>query len=152
MAERLAHTVKGTAGNLAAGPVQSAAGVLEKAIRDGADAAQVETLRAQLAEALDRLSSALRPLLADPASAPASTAAPPMDPAALRPVVERWARLLAECDAKTSDDLEREGDALRDLFAGGEGFARFARQVKAYDFEGALEALRHAAGAKGIES
>ena len=62
VAERLAHTVKGTAGNLAAGPVQAAAGALEKAIRDGVEAARVESLRAQLGEALGRLSSALRPV------------------------------------------------------------------------------------------
>src|SRR5262249_28881340 len=40
-AERLAHTVRGVAGNLAAGPVHSAAGALEKAIRDGADPTRV---------------------------------------------------------------------------------------------------------------
>ncbi|HEX5578438.1 MAG TPA: response regulator, partial [Candidatus Limnocylindria bacterium] len=118
VAERLAHTVKGTAGNLAAGPVQAAAGALEKAIRDGVEAARVESLRLQLGEALGRLSSALRPWLAETAGAPApvAAAAPPIDPAALKPLVERWARLLAECDARTSDDLERDGYELRALF------------------------------------
>jgi hypothetical protein len=72
-----------------------------------------------------------------------------MDPSGLAPVVARWARLLEECDARTSDDLEREGDALRALF-GPEGFARFTRLVTAYDFEGALAALRAAAGEKGL--
>ena len=63
-----------------------------------------------------------------------------------RSVVDRWARLLAECDAQTSDDLEREGHELRALFGGAEGFARFAKLVTAYQFEEALAALRHAAG------
>ena len=70
VAERLAHTVKGTAGNLAAGPVQAAAGALEKAIRDGIEATRVESLRAQLGEALRSLSQALRPALADAADTP----------------------------------------------------------------------------------
>jgi CheY-like chemotaxis protein len=151
VAERLAHTVKGTAGNLAPVPVQTAAGVLEKAIREGAPAAPAESHRLLLGEALGRLCSALRPLLADSAPAPAAPplAAPHLDPAALKPLVERWSRLLAECDAKTVDDLEREEAALRGLFGAPEAFARFARLVTAYDFDGALAALRRAAGDKG---
>jgi two-component system sensor histidine kinase/response regulator len=152
-AERLAHSVKGVAGNLAAGPVQAAAGALEKAIRDGGDAASLEPLRVELGRALGRLSSALRPWLAHEGAAPdvASTAAAPaLDPAALKPIVDRWVRLLEECDAKTSDDLEREGRELRALFGAEPAFARFARHVTAYEFEDALAALRSAAGERGL--
>jgi two-component system sensor histidine kinase/response regulator len=155
VAERLAHTVKGVAGNLAAGPVQAAAGALEKAIRHGTEPARVETLRTQLAEALARLSSKLRPLLSNPApppaEAPARPAPPLLDPAALRPVVERWARLLAESDTASLDGLEREGDLLHALFGDAGALAAFTEQVKAYDFEGGLESLRRAAARKGIE-
>jgi two-component system sensor histidine kinase/response regulator len=150
-AERLAHTVKGVAGNLSAGPVQTIAGALEKAIRDGADAASVEPMRAQLADAVGRLSSALRPWLADGAGpTPAAAPTPTVDRAKLAEVVKRWSRLLAECDAGTSDGLEREGDVLRALFGGDPGFARFARLVTAYEFDDALVALRQAAGQRGI--
>jgi two-component system sensor histidine kinase/response regulator len=155
VAERLAHTVRGVAGNLAAGPVQAAAGALENAIRHGAEPARVETLRTQLAEALDRLSSKLGPLLSNSepilAEAPARPAAPPADPAALRPVVERWARLLADCDAASLDGLEHDGDLLHALFGDAGTFAAFTKQVKAYDFEGGLESLRRAAARIGIE-
>ena len=58
--------------------------------------------------------------------------------------------MLAECDASTSDSLEREGDALRALFGGGEAFARFAELVNGYEFESALGALRAAASEKGV--
>jgi two-component system sensor histidine kinase/response regulator len=153
VAERLAHTVKGTAGNLAAGPVQAAAGALEKAIRDGATVKRLEPLRAELGEALRRLEAALRPWLAaqTPAAPPVpDAAAPSLDAAALKTLVERWARLLSECDASTSDDLEREGGALRTLWAGAEGYTRFARLVTSYDFDGALEALQQAAREKGL--
>jgi two-component system, sensor histidine kinase and response regulator len=153
VAERLAHTVKGTAGNLAASPVQAAAGALEKAIHDGVEAARVESLRVRLGEALGALSTALRPLVADAADTPVeepTAAAAPVETAALKATVERWSRLLAECDAGTVDDLERDGPVLRALFGGAEPLGRFAKLVSAYDFEGALAALRRAAGEKGL--
>jgi two-component system sensor histidine kinase/response regulator len=155
VAERLAHTVKGVAGNLAAGPVQSAAGAVEKAIRDGVEPARVEALRTRLADALARLCSALGPVLEEmtppPETASPPSVAPRADLTVLGPLVERWSRLLAECDAGTVDGLEREGDLLHALFGGAAAFAGFASQVKAYDFESALEALRRAAGEKGIQ-
>jgi two-component system sensor histidine kinase/response regulator len=154
VAERLAHTVKGVAGNLAAGPVQAAAGALEKAIRDGAAPGRVEASRTKLADALARLSAALRPVLDAFVTAPEAASRPaaaPADASALRALSERWAKLLADCDAGTIDDLEREGDLLHALFGGADAFAGFAKQVKAYDFDGALDALRRAASAKGLE-
>jgi two-component system, sensor histidine kinase and response regulator len=154
-AVHVAHTVKGVAGNLAAGPVQAAAGALEKALRDGVAPAQVEALRARLGEALDRLASVLRSALGDDdrtTAAPASTVAPTADAATLKALVERWSRLLAECDAGTIDGLEREGGPLHALFGDAAALAGFAKQVKGYDFEGALESLRRAAGAKGIQA
>jgi two-component system sensor histidine kinase/response regulator len=153
VAERLAHTLKGTAANLAAGPVQAAAGALEKAIRDGAAASRVESLRASLAKALERLSAALGPLLGEtsmPAAAAPAAAAAPLDPAALKALVERWERMLVENDAGAGAELEREAGALRALFGRPEGLARFAGLVGAYDFDGALDTLRKAAAAKGL--
>jgi len=156
VAERLAHTVKGVAGNLAAGPVQTAAGALEKAIRDGVEPALVETLRARLADALDRLAAALRPMLDaradDAVPEPRADDPATIDPAALRTLVKRWSRLLADSDASSLDDLDEESGPLRALFDGASAFDGFAKQVKAYDFDGALEALRRAASGKGIEA
>jgi signal transduction histidine kinase/CheY-like chemotaxis protein/HPt (histidine-containing phosphotransfer) domain-containing protein len=153
-AERLAHTVKGTAGNLAAIHVQAAAGALEKAIREGADASQVETLRARLGEALVRVSSALRPWLGEAAPAPAGTAileaAPSVDASALRPIVERWSRLLAENDAGASRELASGERELRALFDEPAAFSRFADLVAGYEFESALKTLRQAAARKGL--
>jgi two-component system sensor histidine kinase/response regulator len=153
VAERLAHTVKGIAGNLGAGPAQSAAGALEKALRDARDGASVEPLRLKLGEALGRIAQALRPWLVDrtPEPPPPTTAAPaaPLDAAALRPAVARWARLLEECDASAGDDLEKEGGLLRSLL-GDAHFATFAKQVTGYDFDGALALLRTAAREKGL--
>ena len=152
VAERLAHTVKGTAGNLSAGPVHAAAGALEKAIRDGVAHSGVESLRRELGDALEHLSSVLGPWLAkhDRPAAPGPVDTTPVDEAELKGVVERWARLLADCDAGASDGLEREGRELQALFGGATGFARFSKLVTAYEFEDALAALRRAAGERGL--
>ena len=50
LAERLAHTVKGVAGNIGASAVQNAAANLEKAIAGSAPAAEIEVWRASLEE------------------------------------------------------------------------------------------------------
>ena len=52
LAERLAHTVKGVAGNIGASAVQNAAANLEKAIKGSAPAAEIEAFRASLEECL----------------------------------------------------------------------------------------------------
>jgi len=67
-AERLAHTVKGVAGNLGARAVQAAAGALEHAISAGDDGGRIEDLRRRLADELGMLVDRLRPALG---SAPA---------------------------------------------------------------------------------
>ena len=111
----------------------------------------LEPLRSELGEAISSLAAALRPVLADGGrSAPASAPLPTVEPAVLTEMVGRWSKLLAECDAGTSDGLEREGDALRALFGGEPGFARFARLVTGYEFDEALAALRQAAGERGV--
>jgi two-component system sensor histidine kinase/response regulator len=152
LAERLAHTVRGTAANLAAGPVQAAAAALEKALREHAEAASAEALRVRLGEALARLRSSLRPLLEATTDArPAAALAPSaVDPATLRATVARWSRLLEECDAGTADDLVRDGNELRALFGAAAAFSRFEKLVKGYEFEGALGALRRAAQERGL--
>src|SRR2546422_1632938 len=63
VAERLAHTVKGVAGNLRAGPVQAAAAGLEQAIAGPGDPRRVRALRRPLADWLKPLVGRLRPPL-----------------------------------------------------------------------------------------
>jgi hypothetical protein len=132
--------------------VQAAAGAVEKAIREGREGARLEPLLAKLGDALGSLSAGLGPWLGEPSTPEAAALedGPPPDPATLKALVERWCRLLAECDAGTSDGLAQEGPALRALFGPGPAFARFKEQVASYEFEKALAALRHAAHEKGL--
>jgi two-component system sensor histidine kinase/response regulator len=59
-ARRLAHTLKGTSGNLGATGVQHLAADLEAAIRDGLDEASVEELAGPVEDELLRLTAAIR--------------------------------------------------------------------------------------------
>ena len=72
LAERLAHTVKGVAGNIGIGKVQETAGKVEKAIREGD--ASVPALLAELESALGPQVQAIRSALGEaaPAAAPAA--------------------------------------------------------------------------------
>ena len=154
VAERLAHTVKGTAGNLAAGPVQAAAGALEKAIRDGARSrARGVASSAARRGARSPVGRRFGRWLAERCRR-RRRRRPPPHRRWTRPRSRRWSSAGRACSRSATpgpvDDLEREGDVLRALFGGAERFARFAKLVTAYDFDGALEALRRAAGEKGL--
>src|SRR6185295_11664979 len=60
LAERLAHTLKGVAGNIGAKSVQSTAAVLEKAIRSKAAVLELDSAKQQVAAALDPLTAQLQ--------------------------------------------------------------------------------------------
>ncbi len=139
-AERMAHTVKGVAGNIGLGAVQEAAGALEKAIHAGdgvkSAASRFET---EIAKAVAALADTLG---FDPAPA---EAAPSADPAAAASAAARMAALLAESDGEAVDYLATHAAVLRSAFAEAE-FAAFESAVNRYDFGPALELLKAAAG------
>jgi CheY-like chemotaxis protein len=148
LAERLAHTLKGVAGNIGAKSVQAAAGTLEKLIRSGAAAAEVAVALQQVAEAMDPLVAQLQAALGSPdssAAGPVSTPAP-VNPARSREAAEQLNRLLSEFDPGAAEFIEANADPLRPLF-GGDGWARFEQLVQNYSFaeaQGQLEqALNH---------
>ena len=148
-AERSAHTVKGVAANLGVKRVQSAAGHLEKALREGADAAQLEILRQEFAAVLtpfiDRLGTAL-------GGAPAAAVASPsvaVDPAELKRLVAQMAQHLAEFDAAATDCLEANRSVFTSLFSV-EEFSRFEQEVQGYALGEASLRLQQAAKDKGI--
>ncbi len=135
LAERLAHTLKGLAGNLGAKPVQSAAAVLEKAIRSQAPMAEVEVAMRQVAAVLDPLiaglSTALNPTLPE-ISTPVSTSTPG-DPAQSRAAAAQLDQLLSEFDPVAADFIETHQAALRPLFNEGT-WAEFEKLVQGYSF------------------
>ncbi len=149
LAERLAHTSKGSAGSIGAYLVMEAGAELERAIaREAGEAAT--------REALGVFEAALRRLLLDlgrelPASA-AGRAAPapehPFDPAAAEAVLTRLLRHIRESDGSALECLEEHGDRLSGL--PGEELARLKGHLSAFDYDGALEALAALSAKAGL--
>jgi signal transduction histidine kinase/DNA-binding response OmpR family regulator/HPt (histidine-containing phosphotransfer) domain-containing protein/HAMP domain-containing protein len=143
-AERLAHTVKGVAGNIGATEVQSAAGNLEKLIRDRAPGTQVDPATRRLSAALDPVVTALGRALDSPAApAPAPSTSPPPDPARSRDAASQLARLLADLDPGAADFIEAHRAVLGALFADGT-WPAFERLVHDYAFSDAQSQLEQA--------
>jgi signal transduction histidine kinase/CheY-like chemotaxis protein/HAMP domain-containing protein len=144
-AERLAHSLKGVAGNIGAARVHSIAGRLEKAIRDRAAAPDIEAARRETADELARLVGALRPALGPPAGEAtlAAAAATPPDPTRSLDAAARLADLLAECDPGAADFLADNQPALRPLFDNAR-WPQFERLVRDYAFDEAHAALAQA--------
>jgi two-component system sensor histidine kinase/response regulator len=144
LAERLAHTLKGVAGNIGAKAVQSAASQLEKSIRERAGAAVIETAKQSVASALDPLVAALQQAFPDPAgeAAPAPTTVA-VDPAQTRAAAAQLTQLLAEFDPGAADFIEANQAALRPLFPG-ERWPQFTALVQGYAFAEAQAQLEQA--------
>jgi CheY-like chemotaxis protein len=144
LAERLAHTLKGVAGNIGAKPVHAAAGALEKLIRGGADSAEADPALQQLGAALDPLLQQLKasdlpaPDIPPPACAPAA-----FDPALIRGNAAELIKLLSEFDPGAADFIGAKGVALRPLFPDNE-WTEFEMLVQNYSFAEALAQLDQA--------
>jgi two-component system sensor histidine kinase/response regulator len=152
----MAHTVKGVAGNLGAGAVQSAAADLERALNEGTPA-----------EALcDRLESVLSPLVAGLRAAlgeqsvvtshsPVQTVdhqsvdPQSVDPMLIRETVARMTRYLSEFDPAAADCLATDHSQFQALFDAAT-LELFERHVNNYAFAEAQALLEKAAREKGI--
>ncbi len=137
LAIRIAHTLKGIAGNIGAKVVQSAAGKVEKLLRENGDATG----------ATKELSAALDPLVArlEARNVPASEAQSPAAPlpSALRETADRLTALLADSDPDAASFVAANRSALEPLFAG-PSWTEFERLVQDYAFPEALARLERA--------
>lgn len=146
LAERLAHTLKGVAGNIGAKAVQAAAGGLEKIIRERGAATEVEGAKSKVSAALQPLLEQLQRTLApkEPETpAPAASPASQASPAEVRAAAEQLAKLLSEFDPGAADFVEANRPALASLFPG-DGLAAFEKHVQGYAFSEAQTQLEEA--------
>jgi len=148
LAERLAHTLKGVAGNLGAESVQAAAGELERAIRERVDAAAVEMHRLAMIAVLDPLLAQLHSaLLLKPVDALIAEAQP--SPAETAAAVVELARLLAGFDPGAVDFIEARQPQLRPLFSA-DTWRQFEQRVAGYAFNEAQAQLQEVARDNGF--
>jgi signal transduction histidine kinase/CheY-like chemotaxis protein/HAMP domain-containing protein len=147
LAERLAHTLKGVAGNIGAAGVQSAAAVLERAIRERSADEEVERARQQVKAALEPLVTAVRIALGTPwGEASASAPAAPATPARSREAAARLAALLSDSDPAAGEFVEANCGTLSPLFDAA-GWLEFKTLVQGYAFADA-----HARLARALET
>ena len=121
LAERLAHTLNGVAGQIGAVHVRIRCRRLEQLIRERAEAKVVEAASEQVAAQLIPLVTALRAAL-PPTAAGAlepSTPAAPTSPAQSREAAAHLTVLLSEGDPGAAEFLETHHAALRPLFGDG---------------------------------
>ena len=143
LAERLAHTLKGVAGNIGAKPIQAAAGNLEKLIRDQADSPAVAAAIAEVATVLTPLLEDLQrhlPAAPMPVADAAPIPAPPVDPAVSRAAAAELAALLAEFDPAAVEFIETHQAALQPLFPPAT-WPQFTHHIQNYAFAEAQEML-----------
>jgi two-component system, sensor histidine kinase and response regulator len=139
-AERLAHTLRGVAGNIGAEGLAAAAQRVEDAVRTGAPAAlALDELGATLAPLVAALQRALPP----PTAAAAPAAADRADAGAAS---RQLAALLAASDVAALAFLAKNSAVLRASL--GEDFGAVERAAESFDFAAALGALRRAMGAR----
>ena len=136
-AGRLAHTLKGLAGNIAAAELQGAAKALDQALRDnnadGALDAVLDTLEAALAQQIKDILSALPAAAADLPQA--------VDAQQLAAVCQQLSALLAS-DGNAERLLSEHAALLKSAFP--KHFANLQSAVNQFDSERGLEILQDA--------
>jgi two-component system sensor histidine kinase/response regulator len=147
LAERLAHTLKGVAGNLGAKTVQISAGNLEKLIRQRAKAQDLESAKQQVAADLDPLVASLQAALNLSAAetAPQATEQIAVDPAKSREAAAQLIKLLAEFDPGAVDFIEVNQSLLAPLFTMG-AWEELKKQAQSYAFQECQAMVEQAVG------
>jgi two-component system sensor histidine kinase/response regulator len=140
-ATRLAHTLKGVAGNLGAGPVQAAAAAVEKLLREGSAADATHPALEQLAAVLEPLLARLRAALA--LSVTATAAAPAVAPAQTRAVAAQLRKLFTDFDTSAVAFTEENQASLRPAFDAAT-WDEFLRQTNGFAFDDAQALLDQA--------
>ena len=142
-AERLAHSLKGLAGNLGAMDLAAQAAALESAIKD-ARHDELNTLLLELEQSLATLVTAIRTQF--PAQSLGTLQA--VDAEQLQQLCRQLQRLFAEDDPRAGKLFDEQAELLRSAFTS--EYAALAAAVREFDFEQALALLQAAAGQRQL--
>jgi HPt (histidine-containing phosphotransfer) domain-containing protein len=150
LAERLAHTVKGVAGNLGAKPVQQIAAKVEKGIAAKTPVADLAPLLSELNSTLEDFVSRVRAALPTAAATTTATASvASIAPERLKQVTREMAAHLQNFDPAAGDCFEANRDVFQTLLPGDQ-FASFEQHVSGFAFAEALALLEPIAKEKGL--
>ena len=140
LAERIAHTVKGVAGNIGISGVQTAAQKLEKAIREGHDSvpALLDEFATTLGNQVHAIEHAMR---ASAPAAPAEAQSSSFKPETASGAIARLRVLLEASDGDTEEAFRSLQDAVSGAVAKTQLDALKA-SINDFDFEAALAKLR----------
>jgi two-component system sensor histidine kinase/response regulator len=138
-AERLAHTLKGTAATIGASGVSEIAARLEASIRARAPRPAIDAMVSELSPPLAALVDALSQALPAEARGAAPVA---VDPVQLRVLAAQLAARLADNDSEAIDLFERNAELFRSAF--GDHYWPIEEAIRNFDFELALAALQAA--------
>ena len=145
-AARVAHTLKGLAGQIGAHALQTAASQLEAGLRPSAEPRTVPMLLEGFERALDAVMRTLDEQLPMAPEAMASIESEERT-RTLQKTCERLAQLLAASDFEASTEWQAHADLLR---AGlGKDFRIIGKAIDNFEFAQALQALRSAMSARG---
>ncbi|CAN7229988.1 response regulator [Pseudorhodoferax sp. LjRoot39] len=137
LARRLAHTLRGLAGNLGAGPLQAQAAEVEQAIAAGAGLPALVPVLDGLARLLDPLVCSLQAALPEPvAAAPHANG---HDRAAIAAIAAHLQALLEQGDGDAASYFAEHRGALEAAL--GPACAPIAVAIDGYDFDAAAQAL-----------
>ncbi|HZA36682.1 MAG TPA: response regulator [Vicinamibacterales bacterium] len=145
-AERMAHSIRGVAGNLGARELHAAASDLERAIKERSPSN--DALCDRLGSALLAFAAAVRTTLVEPDLAPMAVP-PATDPVLIREAVTRMTRCLTEFDPAAAESLDADRAAFRAVFDAAT-LAQFEHHVGSYAFAEAQVLLDQAARHLGI--
>ena len=138
-AERLAHTLKGLAGNIGASALQAAMDKVETALRETAPLTTVHKLMAPASALLTELLTQLQTHLPEPAVQPVRSA---VDPAQGQVICQQLQALLAYDDPQAIELLRDHAPLLQ--VALGASYHTIRTAVEDFDFEEALRVLTSA--------
>ena len=142
-AQRLLHTLKGTAATIGAGPLAQAAQAAETMLsQPPRDAAEEERLLAACEALCAPLVAALRQALVPQQEAFTPATGQEVDWAAVRPLAERLQALLEQDDADAIDLFQSNAAVLHPAL--GERYDGIANAIGDFDFDGAAQQLRDA--------
>jgi len=156
VAERLAHTLRGVAGNIGATRVQEEATGLEAAIRERQTSAAIEAQLQRLQAPLETLVQALATILDRHDATPSGAAVAPAPAAgtvtlaALHEVYRHLQELLDGSDSQAADLFDEHREEFRAI--AGTGYKAIDDAMREYDFELALFELRKAMAAHAAEA